>query len=66
MHEKLLTVKAACEEYDEAAADEAVSELRGGAWSQRTGELLERVAVHLLHSDFDEIAAEIEEFIQGV
>ena len=53
--EKLLAIKAACEEYDEQAADEALADLREKTWSRETKEILDGIAEKLLHSDFDEI-----------
>ena len=66
LKEKLSVIKSACDDYDEAAADEALTELRDAAWSQRTGTMLGNIAAHLLHSDFDEITAAIDEFLQGM
>jgi len=57
--EKLLVIGSACKEYDESAADEALSALLKKTWPQKTQELLDKIAVHLLHSDFDEIVDEI-------
>jgi len=62
LHEKLLAIKAACEEYDESTADENIAKLREKAWSQPVRELLDIIAEHLLHSDFDEIADAVEKF----
>ena len=53
--EKLAVIKAACEEYDESIADDALTELRESKWSAKTKEMLSVVAEHLLHSNFDEI-----------
>jgi len=48
-------IKTACGEYDEQAADKALEGLRQKTWSRGTGELLDKIAEMLLHSDFDEI-----------
>jgi len=64
LREKLLTIKAACGEYDEDTADETLSELMEAAWSQKTKELLTTIAELLLHSDFDEIVDIISRFIE--
>jgi len=53
--ERLGMIKAACEAYDEEAAEAALSQLKQGTWSAATAELLDKIAEHLLHSDFDEI-----------
>ena len=63
LREKLLAIKSACEDYDESAADDALSELNKNAWSPQTRQLLNDIAGHLLHSDFDEAAAAIEAVI---
>jgi len=64
LNETLQKIKAACEEYDENAADEALSELRKANWSQQTNEFLSTIAEQLLHSDFDEVVASIEKFTE--
>jgi len=53
--EQLLVIKAACEEYDARFADDTLAQLRERAWSQPTQKLLEKIASHLLHSDFDDV-----------
>ena len=60
LKEKLLAIKSACEEYDESAADVAMSVLRGNQWSNATNDLLDRIAEQLLHSDFDEVVSTID------
>ena len=64
LREKLLTIKAACEEYDEGALEAALSDLKEKAWSQKTNGLLDAIAEHLLHSDFDEIVESIGHFLE--
>jgi HPt (histidine-containing phosphotransfer) domain-containing protein len=64
LHEKLLAVKAACEEYDEKTADELITKLREKTWSQPAKELLSAIAEHLLHSDFDEIVELVNTFME--
>jgi hypothetical protein len=60
----LLVIKASCEEYDENTADENLSELKKTQWSRQTKELLDTIAEHLLHSDFDEIVDSINQFMK--
>jgi signal transduction histidine kinase/CheY-like chemotaxis protein len=55
LHEKLLVIKTACQEYNEIKADEALIALRKTAWPQPVKKLLDMISEHLLHSDFDEI-----------
>jgi len=58
--DKLHTIRTACEKYDEAAAYNALSELRKKKWSKKTNALLDTIAEHLLHSDFEEVAKLVE------
>jgi PAS domain S-box-containing protein len=53
--EKLLAIKAACEDFDESTAEKLLEELRKKSWSKETGEMLGKIAEHLLHSDFSDI-----------
>jgi len=62
--EKLRAIKAACENYEESTADEALVELRKATWSQETKELLNKISEKLLHSDFDEIVDIINRFFE--
>ena len=54
--EKLIEIKAACEEYDDSAIEKVLSELRHKTWSKKTNDLIETISVNLLHSDFDEMS----------
>jgi len=60
--EKLLIIKTACEEYDEAAAGEALKELQDKTWTQPVKNFLSEISEKLLHSDFDEAASAAEEY----
>ena len=64
LHNKLLEVKAACEEYDENAADAVLAQLREKQWSHKTKDMLDTISEHLLHSDFDEIVELVGQFTQ--
>jgi CheY-like chemotaxis protein len=63
LKEKLLAIKIACQEYDESAAEKALTGLQQKAWAQQTMDLLETISSKLLHSDFDEIADIISSFM---
>ena len=63
LRDKLLAIKAACEEFDEKAAEEIVAELRTKSLSQPVRELLSSVDELILHSDFDETADIINKFV---
>jgi signal transduction histidine kinase/DNA-binding response OmpR family regulator/PAS domain-containing protein len=54
--EKLFVIRTACGNYDEAAASAALAELRQKKWPKPVKDLLDAVAGHLLHSDFEEAA----------
>ena len=64
LRERLLVIKAACEDYDENAVDEALTQLRKASWSQDAKELLNQISEKLLHSDFDEIVDAINGFLE--
>ncbi|MDR0503971.1 MAG: response regulator [Treponema sp.] len=55
LREKLLVIKAACENYDEQKADKAIADLMNKKWPVPVNECLSVITGHLLHSDFDEI-----------
>jgi len=65
LREKLLVVREACAEFEKKAAKNALNELREKTWSHDTRELLNKIAEHLLHSEFDNAAALADEFIKG-
>jgi len=56
LNEKLLVIQKACEEYDEATANAALSELDKKKWSRPVKERLGAISEHLLHSDFEDAA----------
>jgi len=62
---KLLEIRSACEEYDESAADSALTELREMTWSQQTNKILGDISEHLLHSDFDEVVSIVDAALDG-
>jgi signal transduction histidine kinase/CheY-like chemotaxis protein len=55
LHEKLAVIQGACSAYDKKAAKDALALLRQKQWKHMTKELLDTIAEHLLHSDFEEI-----------
>ena len=60
---KLPVIINACREYDGQAAGEALAELMKTAWPHGLREILDRTEERLLHSEFDEIADELTEFL---
>jgi CheY-like chemotaxis protein len=62
LQEKLLEIKAACEAYNKKTAKYLIAELRGKTSSQEARELLDTIAGHLLHSDFNEAVSAADKF----
>ena len=60
----LLKIKAACDDYDESAADYVLTELKKAAWSRQTRDFLAKIDEQLLHCDFDDISRDISEFTE--
>jgi HPt (histidine-containing phosphotransfer) domain-containing protein len=61
---KLQIIKKACAEMEKKVIKNILSELREKSWSQKTSVLLSSIDEHLLHSDFDEASALIDEFVK--
>jgi len=53
----------ACDAYDKKAAKDLLSGLREKKWPHPAKELLDTVSEHLLHSDFDDVIATINRFL---
>jgi CheY-like chemotaxis protein len=64
LHEKLLVIKTACEEYDENLADNILTELREKTWPQNAEKFLSSLAEYLLHSDFDLVIEETDKYLE--
>jgi signal transduction histidine kinase/DNA-binding response OmpR family regulator len=62
LREKLAVIKEACAAFDKKAAKNALNELREKTWSHNTKELLNKIAEHLLHSEFDSAATLADEY----
>jgi CheY-like chemotaxis protein len=60
LDEKLQIIKKACVEMDKKTAKTILNDLRNKTWSRETGNLINSIAEHLLHSEFDEAAALID------
>jgi signal transduction histidine kinase/CheY-like chemotaxis protein/HAMP domain-containing protein len=65
LQEKLLLMQKACASYEDRAANAALSELRRKAWPPAVRQLLSAIAEHLLHSEFEEAAALIKNYIES-
>ena len=58
--EKIEVIKIACAALDKKTAKDALNFLREKSWSANINELLNKIAEHLLHSEFDETLTLIE------
>jgi signal transduction histidine kinase/CheY-like chemotaxis protein/HPt (histidine-containing phosphotransfer) domain-containing protein len=65
LSEKLTEIKKACAEHDKKTAKDTLSHLREKKWPQPVAELLEKMAEHLLHSEFAESAKIAEDYINN-
>jgi len=65
LRKSLLAIKTACDEYDEKSVEGIMVKLREKTWSGPTKKLLNTIAEHLLHSDFDEIADAVDKFMRS-
>jgi HPt (histidine-containing phosphotransfer) domain-containing protein len=63
LKEQLIIMKDACEIYDKKTVDKTLKELRSETWPKEIKELLSLFSEKLLHSDFDEIAEEIDKYL---
>ncbi|MDR0442207.1 MAG: response regulator [Treponema sp.] len=60
---KLLAVQAAIAAFDKAAVKKIMTELNKKNWSAETKELLNVISEHLLHSEFEEAANVVKEYL---
>jgi signal transduction histidine kinase/CheY-like chemotaxis protein len=63
LKEKLLEIRNACSVYDKKTAKDVLAELKKKAWTQPVEEQLGILAESLLHSEFDEAAKNIDDYI---
>ena len=56
LRSKAQVILAACEEYNQKVAKDALKELKLKNWSAAKTELLDEISQHLLHGDFEEAA----------
>jgi uncharacterized secreted protein with C-terminal beta-propeller domain len=64
LKEKLLAVKTACESFDKKTAKNTLSEIRKKTWTQSVNDRLVDFAEYILHSDFEEAAKVIGDFVK--
>jgi signal transduction histidine kinase/CheY-like chemotaxis protein len=66
LREKLTEIKTACEAYDKKTVKATLNELKEKTWSHKTKELMNSIADHLLHSEFDEVSALADSYIKTI
>jgi len=59
--EKLAAIQKACAEYDKKNAKNVLAQLRQKTWPRTAAELMEKIAEHLLHSEFAEASSTAED-----
>jgi signal transduction histidine kinase/DNA-binding response OmpR family regulator len=64
LHEKLIVIQTACAELNKKTAKEVLTGLKQRTWSRRTRKMLDAIAGHLLHSDFEDAANIAGDYIQ--
>jgi biopolymer transport protein ExbB/TolQ len=57
LQEQLWIISRACAGYDEKTATSALASLQKMAWAKETKDVLDKIAEHLLHSNFEEAEA---------
>jgi len=66
LREKLTDIKNACDAYDKKTVKNTLNELKEKIWSHKTKELMNSIADHLLHSEFDEVSALADSYIKSI
>jgi len=65
LREKLLVIQKACTAYNKKAAKDALNKLREKTWASNTRKLIDSISEYLLHSEFDDAAAIIDNYIKN-
>jgi CheY-like chemotaxis protein len=65
LKERLTVIQTACAAYNKKAAKTVLGELRQKTWTPPTEELLDAIAEHLLHSEFEEAAETIRKYYEN-
>jgi len=64
LKEKLHDIQSACASLSKRAAKEALADIKQKTWPRSTRDQLSAIAEHLLHSEFDEVAAIAKKMIE--
>jgi CheY-like chemotaxis protein len=62
LQEQLFAIQKACADYDRRNVFAIIEEIKQKKCSQETTKLLDSISVHVLHSEFDEVANVVEEY----
>ncbi len=65
LSEKLTIIKEACASFDKKTAKNTLNELREKTWSHKTRDLINSIAEHLLHSEFDDAANLADDYVKS-
>jgi HPt (histidine-containing phosphotransfer) domain-containing protein len=65
LQEKLVIIKEACITFDKKTIKNILNELKEKTWSQKTKELLNKIAECILHSEFDNAVSLADEYIKN-
>jgi HPt (histidine-containing phosphotransfer) domain-containing protein len=65
LHKKLAVIITACDAYDKKSAKTAIDEIKSLEWPKHIKSLIKDISVHLLHSEFSEIAQLIDKFLKN-
>ncbi|MCL2245208.1 MAG: ATP-binding protein [Treponema sp.] len=63
LREKLTIIRESCSVFDKKPAKNTLNDLKEKSWSQNTKELINAIAEHLLHSEFDNACALADEYL---
>jgi len=63
--EKMLVIQNACDNYDEATADSAITELGQKKWPFFIKEQIYAISMHLLHSEFENASAAAKNYLEN-
>jgi len=66
LREKLIIIKDACAAFDKKLVKSTLNELKEKIWSHKTRELMNSIADHLLHSEFDEVSSLADSYIKTI
>jgi signal transduction histidine kinase/CheY-like chemotaxis protein len=66
LREKLTDIKNACDAFDKKSVKKTLNELKEKTWSHKTKELMNSIANHLLHSEFDEVSDLADSYIKSI